>query len=489
MENSKVPESVVSQMHNQWSNPDVLALLLLVGGDIIQKALAQFVGVPVKIPGSKLRLYLTPVAFSFGWVSYAFMALMSCIGNNRLMPEPDCPVKVINCQNGYSRINRSWVLGRILRDHVAKHVVNKAEISIRIDVFELTDEAGPSHDIPWIIGWVVIALQNIVAIIVFACYGDFMVFVVTLAGTFGALVTGSLAQWEDEKWPIGRQLTPNKKKTICLTQGNGHHHVMVIIADKKGWDLEAMAGSPGNSRKATIFACITLALWWTLLLIAVAGLVKLRWFLFLIGGIGMLQNIYAAGAIRSPGSFNVFMKPYEACPTIIGIRGKPEDKHKDTPDSDEDPEPKQIDTKEKIGVMGALMAVENLLPDKGVGASLVTEFFPGGLAYQAERFSFKRERKFWKMAFRRIQKQQSKQVPSSTKTSSPTSHETQSSVVQPANVQALTATSQVEGSASSSATEIAKVESTHLRKPHDASHPPDTNLASSHPPNANVKKQ
>jgi hypothetical protein len=112
------PDSPLSIARNQWSNPDILALRL-VGGDIIQKALAQFVG-PVKLTKSGPTCYLAPVAFSFGWVGYAFIALMSSIGNNNLMPEPDCFAKVINCENAYSRTNRSWVLGRILRDHIAK---------------------------------------------------------------------------------------------------------------------------------------------------------------------------------------------------------------------------------------------------------------------------------------------------------------------------------------------------------------------------------
>jgi hypothetical protein len=111
-----------------------------------------------------------------------------------------------------------------------------------------------------------------------------------------------------------------KKKTVCLTPGNGHHHVMVIIANGKGYDLEVMAGSLGKSRMATKVACMALVAWWTLLLIIVVGLVKFRWFLLSIGGIGMLQNIYAAGTLRSSSAFNVSMKPYANFPTIIGYR-------------------------------------------------------------------------------------------------------------------------------------------------------------------------
>lgn len=60
----------VSELKNQWSNPsDILSLLLLLGPDVIQRAIAQLVGRRV-----------TPVAFSFGWAAYSVSALFSAIG-------------------------------------------------------------------------------------------------------------------------------------------------------------------------------------------------------------------------------------------------------------------------------------------------------------------------------------------------------------------------------------------------------------------------
>ena len=60
----------VSELKNQWTNPsDILSLLLLLGPDVIQRALAQLVGRRV-----------TPVAFSFGWAAYSVTALFSAIG-------------------------------------------------------------------------------------------------------------------------------------------------------------------------------------------------------------------------------------------------------------------------------------------------------------------------------------------------------------------------------------------------------------------------
>ena len=60
----------VSEFKKQWNNPsDILSLLLLLGPDVIQLALAQLVG-----------RRITPVAFSFGWAAYSISALFSAIG-------------------------------------------------------------------------------------------------------------------------------------------------------------------------------------------------------------------------------------------------------------------------------------------------------------------------------------------------------------------------------------------------------------------------
>jgi hypothetical protein len=52
-----------------------------------------------------------------GWVAYAVTAVVSAIGENKLMPLPDNACKVINAKSGYVRDNASWILGRVLRDY------------------------------------------------------------------------------------------------------------------------------------------------------------------------------------------------------------------------------------------------------------------------------------------------------------------------------------------------------------------------------------
>lgn len=64
------PQSTTSTFLFQWENPnDILSLLLIIGPDIISRALAQLSGG-----------HVTPVVFSYGWVAYSVNALVSAFG-------------------------------------------------------------------------------------------------------------------------------------------------------------------------------------------------------------------------------------------------------------------------------------------------------------------------------------------------------------------------------------------------------------------------
>jgi hypothetical protein len=120
--------STFNQLSAQWSNPsDVLSLLLLIGGDIVQKALANTAGDP-----------LTPICFSFGWVSDAFTSLFAILGDGRLLSPSDYPVKVFNLESGYLRENKNFDIGRILRGHEIR--VNRefllSDGTLRMSVYE-----------------------------------------------------------------------------------------------------------------------------------------------------------------------------------------------------------------------------------------------------------------------------------------------------------------------------------------------------------------
>ncbi|GFF67584.1 predicted protein [Aspergillus lentulus] len=66
---------------------------LILGGDVVVRALTQLVG------GG-----FTPVAFPFGWITYA----ISAFGQDRLMlQDADTPYRVINARTGATRDNTS----------------------------------------------------------------------------------------------------------------------------------------------------------------------------------------------------------------------------------------------------------------------------------------------------------------------------------------------------------------------------------------------
>ncbi|KAK7728875.1 hypothetical protein SLS63_006483 [Diaporthe eres] len=77
-----------ADLREQWGNPrDILSLLLLLGGDIVQKAIAQQVGHQVRPFGRYgPAVSVAPVAFSFGWVAYGFSSLLAAFGDMALMP-------------------------------------------------------------------------------------------------------------------------------------------------------------------------------------------------------------------------------------------------------------------------------------------------------------------------------------------------------------------------------------------------------------------
>lgn len=56
-----------SQLKTQWYSPsDILSLLLILGPEVVQRALAQLAGT-----------HYVPIGFSFGWVAYSINALLS----------------------------------------------------------------------------------------------------------------------------------------------------------------------------------------------------------------------------------------------------------------------------------------------------------------------------------------------------------------------------------------------------------------------------
>ncbi|RSL42339.1 hypothetical protein CEP54_015510, partial [Fusarium duplospermum] len=368
------PGQPSSDFSAQWKNPsDAFSVLLILGGDVVARALAQLVGSRI-----------TPVAFSFGWVAYAVSAVVGAIGENQLMPLPDTHCEVINAKSGYKRDNTSWIIGRIVRDYeewkekaVSEHLktmlADKDEFDRKkkneeepgagdklkypkkaglcVSVYEAGDaQMGTSgYDVIYWLGFGTTILQLGIAAIPCGISGDWGIFLVTIVGILLSFATGSLPQWKEEKWPCRHK----SKKDVILTKGNGSQYAIVILGVGKGFDLEDLAAGQITDHFApriTRVVLIGLASLWILLLITAAGITENTWFLLAIGGIGILQNVFAAGKARHPTAYGMPL-------TLVEVIGSPK-------------------------VMQTLFEVEDKYPY--VGANMVDTFFPGGKLRDSE---------------------------------------------------------------------------------------------------------
>lgn len=433
------------ELRSQWARPsDILSLLLILGGDIVQTAIASLVGYKLRLPGRKNpTVSIAPVAFSFGWVAYGFLNLIEVVGDMQLMPATNYRTLCINCANGFPRDTKSWVLGRLLRDHSAQHKVDpkpkeqggRAD-SIRIDVFNLDPVSTPKLDFVWWFGWVVVLAQFGIAIVPRILYGDWGPILVTACGSLLAAITCAIPQWTEEKWPDRRL---EREKVVCLTNGNGSLHIMVLIGAPGAWDIEKLATGWTSPRRETRWISLILATLWTFLIITVSGLQQNTWFLIGIGALGMLQNIFAAGTTRQPAASNFHMTPFSRAPTIIGRRGYQEETADASINIREEDEkladisawvgsqgpktsakimPQWLDSMSEkdgapewliplkpqndriiyaVGVHGALMELEKWVPTAGL--AMMQMFFPAGLKYNDEAVRDNIHKKFWRRAY------------------------------------------------------------------------------------------
>lgn len=333
-------QSAANRVANQWQNPtDVLTILMIIGGDVVQKALAQLCGG-----------YFVPVAFSFGWVSYSFNTLLVVFGDGALMPATVYPSSLINARSGYARGNYSWVLNRFLRG--VELSLAPLDAALCVSVFcSKPFKSRTSHDWLWWSGVITIFVQLTIAIVPYVRESDWIILLATLTGIGLALGGGSLPQWQKEKW--GARLE-NKNTTFCLTRGNGFQHVVVILNQTPGGlNLEDLAMPQRHScTRGCKAAIIILAVLWITFLITVAGLQKNTWYLLGVGFIGMAQNIFVAAMPRRPDAMGI---PLDFVTRIQGPK-----------------------------VMAVLMKTECQFPS--VGAALVKTYFPGKLREEEEKF-------------------------------------------------------------------------------------------------------
>ena len=435
--NMSVPEphehpGPFDNLRDQSTHPrDIFSLLLLLGGDMVQRATARLTDYPLNIPFTRHSVSITPVAFSFGWIAYAFAGLAAAIGDCQLMPSPDCAVSLINCDSGaggFVRSNQSWLLGRVFKDRETKMLKrfgrrfhgkqgdNEAQALTRPDqsvygnislVVQVFDAYAPHssidtglRDSTWRYAWVVTVLQ-ICVVVIMAGLGNWDVVVITLIGMIFALATASLPQWRAEKWSAKR-LEHDKSKALSLTRGNGSTYVMVIRAakstaknpdgDEGAWDFESMAASTYNfankleQLQHTRFCIVILTFCWTILLFLSLGVTPgpSSWALIGIGLLGTLQNIVVAGFPVEIATSGLGLHA-EPSKTIIGYQRRPEEKAQykkemkglspfDVKTFCKERPPSNGEAKD---VMGTLTDLEKTIP--GAGAALKPIFFPGQL--------------------------------------------------------------------------------------------------------------
>lgn len=331
----------------QWRNPnDILTILMIIGGDIVQCALASLAG--------SAPYTVAPVAFSFGWVAYAFSAVLAAVGDGQLMPAADCPSVLINANTGSVRSIRSWALGRLVRDYEPPRTEHERGLTVCFLRTSRTHTPGvPTRDWVYYSGVVTIALQLGIAAVPAALNGNWLILILTCGGTALALATTALPQWSAEKW-AARRLRPGKREVVCLTRGNGADAVLVVRSDGCGLQLEDLAAARATRAHLTIGAAAVLALLWLVHLLTVEGLQTDAWYSLAVGALGMLQNGVAAGARRTPGALG-FHFVREETRVVYGEK-----------------------------VFRALQMAEAVEPR--VGLALVPVFLPGGLREEERRW-------------------------------------------------------------------------------------------------------
>jgi hypothetical protein len=327
------PGGISTQFLTQWKNPgDVFSVLLIVGGDVVLLALACVTG----------RAF-TPVAFSFGWVAYAISAVVAAVGDNKLLVRcpPEISLKIINLYNGYDRDNKSWLLGRFVKDYNfwmpkdvkdrllhprvrsdeedglpmssgsstamdpadANVTLGRTDAALCIAVFKWVESAKPglpARDWAWWSGLVVSVLQLGIAAIPWGLHDNWGIFIATVAGTLLAYASASLPQWQKEKWA-----TEPRNKDVAVTQGNGNQHVIVILGANHGYDMEALAAGRAPDLITTRIYTSVLAMLWLVLLVTCCGIKTDSWYLLAVGGLGMVQNLIVAGVPRTPAALGL----------------------------------------------------------------------------------------------------------------------------------------------------------------------------------------
>ena len=119
---------------------------------------------------------------------------------------------------------------------------------------------------------------------------------------------------------------------------------MATASTLKTWQPDRLAKKKNKANKTWLFLLV-LAVPWIVLLITATGIQNHTWYLVGMGGLGIIQNVVVAGAVREPKSQGIPLDPV----SVIG----------------------------DDSVMQTLFKVEEAHP--GIGSRLRDEFFQGKL--------------------------------------------------------------------------------------------------------------
>lgn len=200
------------------------------------------------------------------------------------MPPADFRAYVIGAKSGHVRSNKSWIIGRLLRDYeqqadpLCTEKDSRDWEALRVAVYRTapsTQSGRPVRDWVWFSGLGMIFVQLSIAIVPLCLFGDFIVLFVTVAANALTLSHGLSAQWKKEKWACPK----GGGHTVTITQGNGSRHAMVILGGREALDLSILAYCDGNSScsSATRILAAVQSTCWGALLLTVAGLKQGAW--------------------------------------------------------------------------------------------------------------------------------------------------------------------------------------------------------------------
>ncbi|KAK7696602.1 hypothetical protein QCA50_001260 [Cerrena zonata] len=298
-----LPRSSLAPIQQQWHNPTtILAVLSVIGGDIIHRATAQLGGNPY---------YIAPVTLSFGWTGFLLSFILALVGDGRATPRPDTNCTVVDVQTRATSPNKSWVLGRLVRDHT-KHITTGLNITFYNTVPK--KQGVPRVDWVYHAGFMVMLLQLLLSLIPGIVFNDWNILIVTIWGLLLGLAFGALPQWKKEKWSCSTQ---DGSSVVCFVRGKD---VMVIISEGVGhlrlMDLATSEGAP--LARGTLVISALLALLQMGRLLTVAGLHDHAWFSLAITCIGTVYNCIAAGARRDCSTTGIHLEPIGKRPGIFG---------------------------------------------------------------------------------------------------------------------------------------------------------------------------